>query len=439
MKKDNINNLLRLYVRDILSPTQDDIKFVARIYQSFNNLLGINNCIQIGSYPRYTAVRPLHDLDILYIIGEWKDKNEVPNLLLNDLAQKFKKEYVNPTKYKIDIVVQTHSISFRYLNIQDEEIFAVDLVPALKKGQNEFGKSMFYVPEIIKQHRGEKRKQFYDSKKEMIWIKTDPIGYIEIASNINKVNNDFRKTVKFVKGWKNSCKEINEEFKLKSFHLEQLITRNYWQNTSLDIFDAVFKFFSELKQNILTPNIKDRADNIKFIDSYLNDLSDAQRNLINEAVDAILIAFEEIDENTSVKKIIKSGYYQRSGVSESFLFDQKIPTLINNDLKFSADGFIEKFDAFRKYHASIKKSSGIVDTKNSIEFRITENNTNSDLIKWKVKNDNTSSELRGEISDRKTSQYPEKTAYIGKHYAEAYAIKNNVCIAKDRIYVIVKK
>lgn len=443
MKKDRINTLLRIYVKDTLSPTQYDIQFVSRIYKSFNELLGTNNCIQIGSYPRYTAVRPLHDLDIPYIFGDWADINEVPERLMTDLAQKFRKEYKNPTRYKIDIAVQTHSISFRYLDFKDEEVFAVDLVPALKKGQNEFGKSMFYVPEIIKQRRGDYRKQFYNeairTKKEIIWIKTDPLGYIEVASIINNVNDDFRKAVKFVKGWKNCCKEINDEFKLKSFHLEQLVTRDYQQNKNLDIFDAVFKFFTELKQNILTPNIKDRADGSKYIDNYLNDLSASQRNLINQAVDAIIIAFEEADEYNTVKKIIKSGFYKRNGVSENFLFDQKIPVLTDDSKTFIADGFIEKFDGFRKFQASIKKSSGIVDTKNSIEFRITENNTNADIIKWKVKNDNSSAQPRGEITDRRTLQNPENTAYIGKHYVEAYAIKNNVCLAKDKVYVIVKK
>ncbi len=37
------------------------------------------------------------------------------------------------------------------------EVFAVDLVPALKKGFNEFNKNMFYVPEVIKRSRGENR------------------------------------------------------------------------------------------------------------------------------------------------------------------------------------------------------------------------------------------------------------------------------------------
>ena len=116
MKKDKLNTKLRRFVKEHLSPTQNDIQFVSSIYQSFNDLLGTNNCIQIGSYPRYTAIRPLHDLDILYIIGNWQSLKSIPENLLTDLANKFSREYKNPTSYTIEIAVQTYSISFKYLD-----------------------------------------------------------------------------------------------------------------------------------------------------------------------------------------------------------------------------------------------------------------------------------------------------------------------------------
>jgi len=443
MKKNELNVLIREFVKDVLSPTQKDNQFVSKIYKSFNDLLGPNNCVQIGSYPRYTAVKPLHDLDILYIIGDWKAKNEIPEKLLYDLADKFNKEYENPTGYEIKIAVQTHSISFRYFKKNDIEVFAVDLVPALSFGLNEFNRKMFYVPEIIKQRRGNARTEFYKEssklKREIVWIKTDPLGYIEVASKLNKKNSDFRKVVKFVKGWKNSCKESNDEFKLKSFHIEQIVTRDYQSNESLEIFDAVFKFFTELKQNILKPNIPDRANKDRFIDDYINNLTHYQRTLINQAVDAILIGFERIDDCPDVDKIINSGFYKRINPDEVYLFDQKIPTLIDSDIAFEADGFIEKQNGFRAYVATIKELSGIVDTRNSIKFKLTVDESKSDLIKWKVKNDNSSPRPRGEISDNHTLQNPETTAYVGNHFVEAYGIKNNICIAKNRVSVIVRK
>ncbi|TXE15362.1 hypothetical protein ES692_17040 [Psychroserpens burtonensis] len=442
MKKNELNTKLRKFVKEHLSPTQNDIQFVSAIYQSFNDLLGTNNCIQIGSYPRYTAIRPLHDLDILYIIGNWETLKSIPENLLTDLANKFTREYKNPTSYKIEVAVQTHSISFKYLDGEDE-VFAVDIVPSLINSKNEFGLDTYYVPEIIKLSRGQKRTKFYNDIRQtsgqIDWIKSDPRGYIEIAKRLNKENSDFRKSVKFVKGWKNYCKERNENFKLKSFHLEQLITEDFTINNDLTIFDSVFVFFTSLKEDIERPKIKDRADSSRYIDEYLNDLTESEYELIINAIDSILIAFENIRSDTNFEHLINSGFYKRVKETEKFLFDQKIATLIDNSLIFNVDGFIKKFDGFRNYTASLKKSNGIVDTKNYINFKVVKNETNSDLVKWKVQNDKTSEQPRGEITDHKTRQNPENTAYIGKHYAECYAIKNNECLAKDKVYVIVKR
>lgn len=442
MKKSNINTLLRSYVRENLTPTIDDIQFVSKIYQSFNDLLGVNNCVQIGSYPRYTAIKPLHDLDILYIMGDWNSNVINPIFDLNYIAEKFSKEYKNPTNFDLDIIVQTHSISFRYLN-KEEEIFAVDLVPSLIEGKNEFNRNTFRVPEIIKLHRGLKRKEYYErklqNKERVIWIKTDPLGYIEVASGINKENEDFRRSVKFIKRWKHECKEKNENFKLKSFHIEQLITENYKQDISLDIFDSIFKFLVELKDKIEKPILRDRGDSSKFIDNYVTELNSEERGLIHQALDAILIYFENIDEINNINQLVKSGFYKRVSESEKYLFDQKIPVLIDNSLEFKIDGFVKKFPGFREYKANLKNVRGIVDTKNEIDFKVISNNTNCDLLKWKVKNDNQIAEKRGEITDHNTRCNPEKTAYIGRHFVESYSIKNNVCIAKDMVDVIVRQ
>ena len=161
--------------------------------------------------------------------------------------------------------------------------------------------------------------------------------------------------------------------------------------------------------------------------------------MIHQALDAILISFENIDEINNINQLVKSGFYKRVSESEKYLFDQKIPVLIDNSLEFKIDGFVKKFPGFREYKANLKNVRGIVDTKNEIDFKVISNNTNCDLLKWKVKNDNQIEEKRGEITDHNTLCNPEKTAYIGHHFVESYSIKNNVCIAKDMVDVIVRQ
>ena len=61
-----------------------------------------------------------------------------------------------------------------------------------------------------------------------------------------------------------------------------------------------------------------------------------------------------------------------------------------------------------------------------------------DALKWKVKNDNESPEPRGEITDHKPRNNPERTKYRGAHYVECYAIKEGRCVARARQNVVLK-
>ncbi len=437
MQKSKIESLLRTYVKENLSPKQQDISFVSAVYNSFTDVLGKNNCRQIGSFPRYTAVRPLHDLDIIFKITENEFDSQNPENFLKDLVGQFKKNYTNPTSYVIKINIQTHSIGFLFMDGEDE-VFAVDIVPALVRGKNEFDDDTFLVPEIIQFRSHKKREEFYKklqiSNQKMQWIKTDPLGYIVIASDINKKNQDFRKSVKFIKGWKNHCKSINENFKLKSFHLEQLITQQFNSNSSQSIFDALFECFSGLKENIEKPKLKDRADCNKYIDQYVSELTKIEVDAINQAIDAALIAFENFEGE--VQDIINAGYYERLS-KEKFLFDFKIPVLEDSELTFEIDGFIKNVPGFREYSAKLSRFNGKVSKKNSIRFEILKNNTGNDSRKWKIRNDNCSDDPRGDLGYEDEPVRIESTLYDGKHFAECYAIKNGECIARSKADVII--
>jgi hypothetical protein len=92
-------------------------------------------------------------------------------------------------------------------------------------------------------------------------------------------------------------------------------------------------------------------------------------------------------------------------------------------------GEVQERDGFRK---SILNKSGLISVDRKIKFRINGNSPNVDLFKWKVKNDNSSKEPRGEITDYQTRNDPENTKYSGNHFVECYAILNNTCVAKAR-------
>ncbi|MFH1477831.1 MAG: hypothetical protein ABIH24_10155 [Verrucomicrobiota bacterium] len=432
MKKDSLNRKLRDYIRDNVSLREGDRNFVNAVYDAFKRVLD-NNCIQIGSYPRFTAVRPLHDLDILYLIGSWDEAMHDPADMLKALHRRIKAEYENPNKYDLEVSVQTHSVSVSFKR-DGEEVFAVDIVPAYSRGTNEFGQDMYMVPELVRRRHRESRKALYETlakeHREMQWIASDPRGYIEVATRVNKTNSDFRRTVKFAKAWKNACKELSDDFPLKSFHIEQLITIFFRDHRDADMFDGIFDFFVTLPDNILVPQIIDRADSSKYIDSYLIDLTKKQRDMIRQARDHLLKTLEELADTDPIDGLFNVQFYQRSCANEQYLFDQNIPTLTDSDFAFRIRGDVqERQGGFRKF---ILDAIGFIPVDRKISFRIKGDPPPVDMFKWKVKNGDCSPQPRGEITDRQTMNDPEHTKYIGSHYVECYAILGHVCVAKAK-------
>lgn len=432
MKKDRFNLKLREYVRTHISPTQDDRNLISMIYESFKKPLD-QACLQVGSYPRFTAIHPIHDLDILYSLGNWDEQSYDPAEALQNLYSKIKDDYENPTGYKIEISLQTHSITISFKE-NNEEIFSVDIVPAYIFSKNEFNNDIYKVPEILRQKHGKQRTEYYQrllSKQlEMGWIVSDPNGYIEIARRLNKSNQDFRKTVKFIKAWKNSCKMKDDDFKLKSFHIEQVVTNYFQENIDKEIFDGIFNFFVNIPLTIKIPQIKDRAKNGKYIDEYVKELTIWQKEKIIKARDCFLIKLEELTEDDLVENLITACFYKRASNSEQFLFDFNIQTFLDDDYFFEIMGEVqEREGGFKKF---ILGKIGRIPIDRKIKFRIKRSPPDVDLFKWKVKNDNSSKEPRGEITDHQTKNDPEYSKYNGNHYVECYAILNNTCVAKAK-------
>lgn len=443
MEKNKFNTKFRDYART-LSPKKDERIMISKIYQSFNDLLGKNNCIQIGSYPRFTSITPVHDLDMLYFLGNWDENSHDPTTALRSLDTQINNDYKNPTDYTIEVTIQTHSVTISFVK-HGEEVFSVDIVPAYFYSKNEFEQDTYKIPEIIKKKHGKSRIEYYHKlygeKSEMNWITSDPRGYIKIASDIDNVTNgEFRKTVKIIKVWKKNLENKDSDLNLKSFHIEQIITNFFIENNNIEIFNAVFKFFIELPEIIEKQNqIKDRANEDKFIDDYLEDFTYFQKEKIKQARDYLLIKLEYFSESDLVADLLNVFFYKRKGESEQFLFDFKLPVLTEFN-EFGIDGFIQKRDGFR--NGWLSSVDNKIAKGRKIKFSI-----RKDVVKnysmWKVQNDKQSDEvlnaaaIRGEITKNTTRNDPESTLYKGRHYVEGYAIRDNVCIARSRIDVVI--
>jgi hypothetical protein len=360
--------------------------------------------------------------------------NHNPAEALAALEKQVKSSFNNPTKFQTEISLQTHSITIVFLSGKEEK-FSVDIVPAYSSDTNEFGDDMYMVPELVrKKHKD--RKSLYENlsteQKQMEWIKSDPRGHITLATRVNGVNDDFRKAVKFVKAWKNACKDYDENFKLKSFHLEQVMTGYFREGDDLEIYDAIFRFFCSLPEIISGSAVPDRADPSKNIDNYIDELTSVEKSLIMELRDGFLVALESFDGG-DVSTLLSANQFERIK-SEEYLFDSGIPTLVDPDLSINIQGkVLERNGSFSAY---ILDKVGLIVVDREIEF--TSNGMTADLIKWKVRNDADSAQPRGEITNHRTKNHPEHTKYRGSHFVECYAICDGVCVAKAKQNVVLK-
>jgi len=303
MDDSRIEEILTDYIRHNLSPTFEERKNISEKYEELKSFLE-GRTLQNGSYARFTSTTPVNDLDVIYILPESVSKAIAeatidPNELditdiLGTLAKALRKAYPN----NVDIKEQPHSVGI-YFGSEDD--FSIDVVPAVPAGEG-----LYWVPETAHLSIHNRRK-LYESAPGINWIKSDPTGYIEQAKNTDKDSRGrFRKTAKTIKKWRIGCKNKNKIFPLKSFHLELLVTEIFKSESSLPCIDAVNKFFQELDDYMLEPKLRDRADNSRYIDEYLSDLSSEERHLIHTLREHAQSVLESMSAATTEAEILKA-------------------------------------------------------------------------------------------------------------------------------------
>jgi hypothetical protein len=291
------NNQIGNYSREHLSPTNDQRAKVSARYEELKGFLN-GSCFMSGSYARFTAVRPPKDLDVIWVCADERLTRE-PRPILDALTATIAQAYRLYSAERVKFEVQDHSITIIFLDDPDD--FSIDVVPAAETGRkNEFGDPIYCVPEIQKLSHIQ-RKSFSGTAA---WIYSDPRGYIVEAQHAEgETDGRFRKSAKVVKAWRQKHKkELGDAFKLKSFHVEQLVTRHLRRRPSDTILQVLRAVFGSLNSAIEAPAIVDRANSEVFIDQYDADLTSAERakilNLQKEAFEIVtgLETAESADE-----------------------------------------------------------------------------------------------------------------------------------------------
>ena len=250
----NLNSYLNNLVSRQLSPTDGEKQAISKAYKQLSDLLKGYN-FQSGSYARFTAITPVHDIDVIWELpvdlGETardfisKKINpyqlDISNIL-SDLAKKLTSEY-NRLGEKVNIEAQTHSITIELHDNKHD--FTIDVVPALlTNDSNEYGDYFYQVPEILRLPHRQRTKKYF-MKDKIDWINSDPKGYIKEATKLNEITESYRKAKKFLKAWKYKVNEENDNIKLKSFHVEQIVI-SILGTQNLDSFRTIKEFYKQI-------------------------------------------------------------------------------------------------------------------------------------------------------------------------------------------------
>lgn len=282
MTDDAINEIVNDYISKNFSPKKLQRKYIKEKYQELKGFLG-GVTFRSGSYARYTAVDPVHDLDVIYPVTDVTIEQN-PQPLVQKLMEQLEEDYKkSPTKIK-RIYAQTHSITIELAD-SPEGNFSIDVVPAVAINEkNEFGDSLYMVPEILRMNRYNRNERYIaaaDDNNPIGWVKTDPRGYVTAAANLNASNENFRHTVKLVKSWRHAAKMVyKDKFKLKSFHLEQIVHQYFDANPGCTTVDSAIEVLASIPNYLRTAQIPDRADAKNMIDDYVNNLTAEEKQLI---------------------------------------------------------------------------------------------------------------------------------------------------------------
>ncbi|QMV16007.1 SMODS domain-containing nucleotidyltransferase [Vibrio spartinae] len=377
------------------------------------------NSLQVGSYGRWTGIKGISDLDMLYIMpsSKWDEyKDGKQSKLLGDTRDAIQARYPRTVVKKDRLVVQV-----LYTN------FMVEVQPVFKQEDGSF--------------------KYPDTYNGGSWKITKPSDEIKAMKEfVDQKNKNLRKLCKMARAWKNKHGVGMGGLLIDTLAYNFLKSTSDYDNRSTAFYDWMcrdfFLYLSE-EQNkdyylALGSNQRVKVKN-KF-----------QRKA-KKAYDLSCKAIDAGDDSSAHKKwkkifgrpfpaapqaAAKEAKSYRD--TEQFIEDY-YPLDIRFHLKLecevSQDGF--RVDLLRSMLARKLKLS----PKKQLNFYVAKIDVPGDFIlKWKVLNRGAEAErrdcIRGDIVlDKGFRKKQEKTDFAGEHIVECYAIKNGVVVAKDRIHV----
>jgi hypothetical protein len=387
-----------------------------------------DNSLQVGSYGRYTGIKGISDLDMLYIMpaSKWNDyKDNKQSKLLSDVKDAIKAKYPT-TEVRVDRLV----VSVKYQN------FHVEVQP------------VFDYYDSIEDENG--YFKYPDTKNGGSWKKTKPRQEMKAIKDLNEEKNrNLRLLCKMARAWKNKHGVGMGGLLIDTLAYNFMKSTTYFDDKSYLFFDYLsrdfFKFLSEEqdKEHYKAPGSN---QNVRVKKKF--------QKKAKEAHDLCLKAIEAEDTdgvNDKWKQVYGRSFPANHALQEStaktesvwrnteeFIEDSysvDIRYNISLDCDVSQNGFREN----SLWNILARKLP--LQSNKKLLFKVTEHDVPEPFnLKWKVLNRGVEAErrnnIRGQILDDDGHlNKQESTLFKGEHLVECYAIKDDVVVAKARIDV----
>lgn len=381
----------------------------------------ISNSLQVGSYGRFTAIKNISDLDMVYILP-WTEyerfKNDRQSALLQEVKKTIQLRYP-----KTEMRGDGQVVVISFTNYQ------IEVLPAF-----EYEDGSFLYP---------------DTNDGGSWQTTKPRLEIKAISDLHQAKNQNLRTLcKMIRSWKNYHGVAMGGLLIDSVAYNFLNSTTYYDDKSFTYYDWLIrdflKYLSELQNtnHVLAPGSNQKV----YIKKKFQTRAKKAHKLVLEAIEAQ----ENKNANQKWKKIFGRNFPSAVKLTTEAM-DKSISTWTNTE------EFIEdKYNVDIRYDLSIDcevtqagfRTDNLLSilaskirllTNKELKFQIIRNDVKGDFeIYWKVLNRGDEAQkrnmIRGQIV-KGSSIKKEKTNFRGDHIVECYIVQNNIVVAKDRIHV----
>lgn len=384
------------------------------------------NSRQVGSYGRYTGIKGISDLDMLYIMpkGKWDEyKNGGQSRLLTDVKDAIKARYPK-TNIRVDRLV----ITVTYSN------FHIEVQPVFQEIDSN-GEIYFKYPDT-----------YYGGK----WKDTKPLQEILAIKTLNEEKNkNLRSLCKMARAWKNKHGVVMGGLLIDTLAYNFLKSTTYFDNKSYLYFDYLSRdFFKYLADEPAKDHYQAPGSNQDV--KVKRKFQDKARNAYDLCLKAIDVDPGE-SSSDKWKKIYGRHFPASTPLHEASISKQSwkdteefiedyFPIDITNIIQIDCSIYQNQGLA-RSLLTMLAKGFGISNNRKLI-FRIIDHDIEGEFeIKWKILNKGEEAKrrdcIRGQIEDCNhwNGCRKERADFKGNHTVECYAIQNGAVIARDSILV----